>query len=93
VLPVLATACETAPAGDPDDAWAEALALVWGPRFDRAHLLGLIGQTAALPPPLQAVAERYDTLAPARQQRLRRLILRTGGRHAMGESAAWTASC
>lgn len=93
-IPVPDTAC--GPTDTPDEPWTEALALTRGPRFDREPLGRLLGQgagAAAWPAPLHAVAECFDALAPARQQRLHRRMLRAGGRRAMGESAAWTASC
>ncbi len=62
---------------DPHD---ELLALVWGPRFDREHALGLMARQRGLAPQalhgLLDVAERYDGLGAAAQQRLRRLIQR-----------------
>jgi hypothetical protein len=66
---------------DPHD---ELLALVWGPRFDRQHALGLWARFSrrqpaeavhTLPALLQ-VADRFDGLDARSQQRLRRLILR-----------------
>ncbi|MCW5652590.1 MAG: hypothetical protein KIT53_02480 [Hydrogenophaga sp.] len=70
-----------AQADDPHD---ELLALVWGPRFDREHALGLWArlsrrQPAAAVltlPAILSVADRFDALDRASQQRLRRLILR-----------------
>ena len=67
-----------------DDPHAELLTLVWGPRFDREHALGLWARLSqrqpqlALPvlPQLLAAADRFDALAPPGQQRVRRLILR-----------------
>ena len=69
---------------DADDPHAELLTLVWGPRFDREHALGLWARLSqrqpqvALPvlPQLLAAADRSDALAPHGQQRVRRLILR-----------------
>ncbi len=62
---------------DPHD---ELLALVWGPRFDREHALGLITRQGQMPPQalhgVLAVADRYDGLGLAAQRRLRRLIQR-----------------
>jgi hypothetical protein len=62
---------------DPHD---ELLALVWGPRFDREHALGLMARQAQMPPQVLhgvlALADRYDALAVSAQWRLRRLILR-----------------
>lgn len=67
-----------------DDPHAELLALVWGPRFDREHALGLwVGLSQRQPahaapvlPLLLAAADRFDALASPVQQRLRRLIVR-----------------
>ena len=57
-----------------EDPRSEVQALIWGPRFDREHALGLL---AALPPgaaqALVATADRYDALSTRQQQRLRRL--------------------
>jgi len=58
----------------------ELLTLVWGPRFDRAHALGLVARQPAhalqaLPALLQA-ADRFDALPAGAQRRLRRMILR-----------------
>jgi hypothetical protein len=63
---------------------AELMAMVWGPRFDRAHALGLWAglpqqQTSAALPALQALlsaADSFDALAASEQHRLRLLILR-----------------
>lgn len=61
---------------DPHD---ELLALVWGPRFDRVHALGLAARgplaLAALPGVL-AAADCFDTLGAVQQRRLRGMILR-----------------
>jgi hypothetical protein len=70
--------------GDADDPHAELLSLVWGPRFDREHALGLWAnwsqqqptRAAPLLPVLLAAADRFDALRPPVQDRLRRLILR-----------------
>jgi hypothetical protein len=64
-----------------EDPHAELLALVWGSRFDSEHALGLLragaatanGAALAL---VATAASTFDQLAPQRQQRLRRLILR-----------------
>jgi hypothetical protein len=62
------------------DPHAELLALVWGPRFDRAHGLELAlrhpASTAHTVPALLAAADHFDTLPGTAQHRLRRLILR-----------------
>lgn len=58
----------------------ELLALVWGPRFDRVHALGLAAhrpeQAARTLPALLSAADSFDTLEAGSQQRLRRLIQR-----------------
>ena len=67
-----------------EDPHAELMALVWGPRFDREHALGLWAGLSrrepveALPvlPVLLSVADRFDALAAPVQHRLRRLIAR-----------------
>ena len=67
-----------------EDPHAELMALVWGPRFDREHALGLwVGfsrrePVAALPvlPALLSVADRFDAMAAPMQHRIRRLIAR-----------------
>jgi len=58
----------------------ELLALVWGPRFDREHALGLVARqpahaARALPALLEA-ADRFDALHAPAQRRLRQMILR-----------------
>jgi hypothetical protein len=66
------------------DPHAELMALVWGPRFDREHAMGLWAslphyQEGATLPALQALlsaADRFDTLAAPAQHRLRTLIQR-----------------
>jgi hypothetical protein len=63
---------------------AELMAMVWGPRFDREHAMGLWAglapqQAGTALPVLQALlsaADSYDTLPASAQQRLRQLILR-----------------
>ena len=67
-----------------EDPHAELMALVWGPRFDREHALGLWAGLSrrepveALPvlPALLSIADRFDALAAPVQHRLRRLIAR-----------------
>lgn len=67
-----------------DDPHDELLAMVWGPRFDREHALGLWARlsrrqpTEAVPtlPAILSVADRFDGLDQGAQQRLRRLIQR-----------------
>ena len=58
----------------------ELLTLVWGPRFDREHALGLVARqpqhaARALPALLEA-ADRFDALHASAQRRLRQMILR-----------------
>lgn len=77
-------ACGATLLADADDPHAELLALVWGPRFDREHALGLWARLsqrqpqAALPvlPQLLSAADRFDALGTPAQHRVRRLILR-----------------
>ncbi|MDP3522313.1 MAG: hypothetical protein Q8S02_17005 [Hydrogenophaga sp.] len=77
-------ACGATLLADADDPHAELLTLVWGPRFDREHALGLWARLsqrqpqAALPvlPQLLKAADRFDAMDAPVQQRLRRLILR-----------------
>ena len=72
----------------------ELLALVWGPRFDRVHGLGLLQRLPRIAPgQLQALlgaADGYDSLPAPAQQRLRRLIVR---HRCQCENAACTESC
>ncbi|MDB5931827.1 MAG: hypothetical protein JWR60_3534 [Polaromonas sp.] len=72
----------------------ELLALVWGPRFDRVHALGLLQLLPRIAPgqlrALLYAADGYDSLPAPAQQRLRRLILR---HRRQCENAACTASC
>lgn len=65
-----------------EDPHAELMTLVWGPKFDRAHAAQLLqspGAAADVPPQVQfavrQAASLFDQLAPAQQQRVRRLIL------------------
>ncbi len=66
---------------DPHD---ELLALVWGPRFDRQHALGLWARLSRRQPhaavltlpAILSAADRFDGLDRPSQQRLRRLIVR-----------------
>ncbi|AOW14121.1 hypothetical protein LPB72_09310 [Hydrogenophaga crassostreae] len=67
-----------------NDPHAELLAMVWGPRFDREHALGLWAgfsrrdPVQALPvlPAMLALADRFDGLSAPVQHRLRRFILK-----------------
>jgi hypothetical protein len=67
-----------------DDPHAELLAMVWGPRFDREHALGLWARlsqrepSGAYPvlPALLSAADCFDALGAPLQHRVRRLILR-----------------
>jgi len=56
------------------------MSLVWGPRFDREHALGLLasrpGGGAAALPAVMAAADRFDSMALEAKRRVRRLILR-----------------
>ncbi|QJW83358.1 hypothetical protein HK414_01520 [Ramlibacter terrae] len=64
--------------GAAGDAGVELLALVWGPRFDRAHGLALAAQLPSAPAAaLHAAADRFDRLHRGQQQRLRRLLCAT----------------
>ena len=58
----------------------ELLTLVWGPRFDREHALGLVArrpqQAAHTLPALLEAADRFDALHAPAQRRLRQMILR-----------------
>ena len=58
----------------------ELLALVWGPRFDREHALGLVArqpeQAVRSLPALLEAADRFDALHATAQRRLRQMILR-----------------
>ena len=63
------------------DPHAELLAMVWGSRFDREHAHGLLHMGPASADDgamalLTTAANTFDQLAPQRQQRLRRLIVR-----------------
>ncbi|MGP1630748.1 MAG: hypothetical protein ACTS8S_16440 [Giesbergeria sp.] len=66
----------------------ELLALVWGPRFDREHALGLTAhqpeKAARTLPALLSAADCFDALAPESQRRVRSLILR---HHRLAKSA------
>ncbi|TNF52290.1 MAG: hypothetical protein EP308_11630 [Burkholderiales bacterium] len=70
--------------GGSDEPHEELLALLWGPRFDREHALGLWAMAhrrqpvESLPmlPDLLAAADRFDRLPTADQHRLRRLVIR-----------------
>jgi hypothetical protein len=77
----------------PNEAHIEWLALVWGPRLDRVHALGLLQRLpqvgSQLLQALADAADRFDSLPGADQQHLRHLILRHRRRW---ENAACTAS-
>lgn len=73
--------------GASDEPHEELLAMVWGPRFDREHALGLwalahrrepVESLPVLPVLLEA-ADRFDQLPRADQHRLRRLVIRHRG--------------
>jgi len=76
-----------------DDAGAEVLALIWGPRFDREHAHALL---ARLPGEAGAdvlpAAERFDALRAHQQQRLRRMAVRAASA-ALVDNGACPASC
>lgn len=58
----------------------ELMSLVWGPRFDREHALGLVARqpqaAAEALPALLAAADHFDALKSGVQARLRKLIVR-----------------
>ncbi len=62
---------------DPHD---ELMSLVWGPRFDREHAMGLLARqpdaAVRVLPALLAAADHFDALRAPAQSRLRRLIVR-----------------
>ena len=70
---------------DPHD---ELMSLVWGPRFDREHALGLVARRPASAaqtlPALLAAADRFDALQVGAQRRLRRMIVRHRALRATG---------
>ncbi len=63
-----------------DDPHDELMSLVWGPRFDREHALGLLARQPAAAactlPALLAAADHFDALHAPAQGRLRKLIVR-----------------
>ena len=78
-----------------DDPHDELLALVWGPRFDREHALGLWARFSRRQPAeavhtlpaILSVADRFDGMDTRAQQRLRRLIQRHRALSDMGSGA------
>ena len=74
---------------DPHD---ELMSLVWGPRFDREHALGLVARqpevAAHTLPALLAAADHFDALHAGAQGRLRRLIVRHRALLGVGEGGA-----
>lgn len=58
----------------------ELMSLVWGPRFDRGHAMGLVarspGVAASVLPALLDAADHFDQMQGTAQARLRRMILR-----------------
>lgn len=58
----------------------ELMSLIWGPRFDREHALGLIARqpaiAAAVLPWLVSAADTFDALHFPAQRRLRELVCR-----------------
>lgn len=73
----------------------ELMSLVWGPRFDREHALGLIARqpATAMPalPALLAAADAFDALRVPAQQRLRELIRRHRALSAAAAEGGWLA--
>lgn len=73
---------------DPHD---ELMSLVWGPRFDREHALGLVARQPAAAaqtlPALLDAADHFDKLHAGAQGRLRKLIVRHRALRAAG--TAW----
>jgi hypothetical protein len=63
-----------------DEPHDELMSLVWGPRFDRGHAMGLVARqpdvAASLLPAVLDAADRFDRLHGQAQARLRRMILR-----------------
>lgn len=55
----------------------ELMSLVWGPRFDREHAMGLVARQPSVAahtlPALLAAADHFDALHAGAQGRLRRL--------------------
>jgi len=74
-----------------EDPASELLALVWGPRFDREHAVGLLARLQRVEggwlQAMQAFGERFDALPPAGQHVLRQDLLR------IADNAACRASC
>ena len=68
----------------------ELMSLVWGPRFDREHAMGLVAQRPAVAaqtlPALLAAADRFDALQVSAQRRLRRMIVRHRALRAAGDA-------
>ena len=66
--------------GGMDNPHDELMSLVWGPRFDREHALGLLARQPAAAactlPALLAAADHFDALHARAQGRLRKLIVR-----------------
>jgi hypothetical protein len=79
----------------------ELLAMIWGPRFDRAQaealLLAWPRQSTQAWQVLRDAADRYDALAPRQQERLRRRVrddaLRLRAPQPLSDNAACRASC
>lgn len=72
--------------GQSADPRAEFEALVAGPTFDRARALGLLDEKtralqAATPEVVNALADFYDSLAPAQQAEVREFLDRRRGWH------------
>jgi hypothetical protein len=76
--------------GGLDEPHDELMSLVWGPRFDRGHAMGLLARkpdtAASVLPALLDAADHFDQLHGAAQARLRKMILR---HRLMVHSQAW----
>jgi hypothetical protein len=79
-----------------DDPHDELMSLVWGPRFDREHALGLLARqpdaAAHTLPALLAAADHFDALHALAQRRLRSLILRHRALRAAGAAKGGVAA-
>jgi len=84
-------ACIEALAGAIDDPFAEVLALVWGPQFDREQALALLARLprtqGAWVRTMQAFGDRFDALPPSGQRAVREGLLH------FADNAACRASC
>jgi len=70
----------------------ELMSLVWGPRFDREHALGLVAQRPAAAaqtlPALLAAADHFDSMQVNVQRRLREMIVRHRALRSPGDGFA-----